>query len=298
LGVEKLIVTINKMDDNSVEWQEARYDEIVKKMIPFLKQNGYKDDQYMFLPISGLNGDNIKERKGTPAWCKVKTLLTTLDEMATPQRKPEGHLRIPMLDGYKDMGAVTALGKVEQGTVKPGQKCVVMPIGQKCTVVGVYINEEEYTHAICGENVTLTLRGIQEEELRKGYVLCSALGPIPVVTKFKAQMQLVELPDERPVLTSGYKAIIHVHVANEECEILKIYETMVLATKKKEKNPRFALVNSVVTCSILLNRSLALDAFMTTQQLGRFTLRDEGRTIAIGRITELPKEKENEGKKK
>merc|ERR1712066_1080235 len=119
LGVDKLVVTINKMDDLSVEWAQSRYDEITKKLGPFLKSSGFKDDQVVFLPISGLTGDNVKEVKNTPSWNKTKTLLDTLDSLDIPQRKADASFRIPMLDGYKDMGATMAIGKVEQGTVKP-----------------------------------------------------------------------------------------------------------------------------------------------------------------------------------
>ena len=94
-------------------------------------------------------------------------------------------------------------------------------------------------------------------------------------------------------MTSGYCAVFHVHVASEECEILKLYEVAYVANmKKKEKNPRFVREASVVTCSIQLSRPTALDVFTQTQQLGRFTLRDEGRTIAIGIIKELAKSKD------
>merc|ERR1719476_697145 len=117
--------------------------------------------------------------------------------------------------------------------------------------------------------------------------MCSQKDPVRVVSKFKAQLRLIELPDERPVLTSGYKAVFHSHVTAEECEILKLYDSVSLAdrTKNKEKNPRFVRENSVVTCSVSLARPTALDAFTGVQQLGRFTLRDEGRTIAIGKVT-------------
>eukprot|EP00971_Amphidinium_carterae_P034521 679530-Amphidinium_carterae.2 len=50
--------------------------------------------------------------------------------------------RIPMLDGYKDMGATTAIGKVEQGLVKPGMKCIIVPTNVKCTIASVFIQEE------------------------------------------------------------------------------------------------------------------------------------------------------------
>jgi len=290
LGVEKLVIAINKMDDHSVEWKQERYDEIQKKLAPFLKSSGFKDDQVVFLPISGLTGDNVKERKNTPDWYQGMTLLNLLDSLEVPKRNPDLPLRIPMLDGYKDMGATMAIGKVEQGTVKPGMKCTVMPIGHKCTVVSVFINDVEMSHAGCGENVTMKMAGVSEEQLCRGFVLSAASDPVRVVTKFKAQLQLIELPEERPVLTSGYRAVIHVHVAIEECEILKLYESMSMTDrKKKEKNPRFVRENSIVTCSIQLARPTSIDAFTGVQQLGRFTLRDEGRTIAIGKITELPK---------
>merc|ERR1719281_1942493 len=108
-----------------------------------------------------------------------------------------------------------------------------MPIGQKCTVVNVNINEEPMKYAKTGENVTLKLTGCTEDQLTKGFVLCPQVDPIRVVTKFKAQLQVVELPEERPVMTSGYKAVIHVHVAAEECEILKLYEAMSMSNMKK-----------------------------------------------------------------
>lgn len=289
LGVEKLLITINKMDDHSVEWAQARFDEIKGKMAPFLKERGFKEDQVVFLPISGLTGDNIKERLKTPAWYSGQTLLDTLNTTEISRPSKEASLRIPMLDGYRDMGNITAIGKVEQGCVKPGQKCIIMPIGQKCTVQTVNINDEPMKFANVGENVTLKVSGATEDQLTKGFVLCPVVDPIRVVSKFKAQLQVMELPEERPVMTSGYRAVMHVHVATEECEILKLYESMMPKTKKKEKNPRFVRENSIVTVSIQLMRPTALDVFTGTQQLGRFTLRDEGRTIAIGKITELPK---------
>ena len=289
LGVEKLVIAINKMDDPTVQWDETRYNDIVKKIGAFLKKSGYKDDQVIFLPMSGLMGDNIKERKGTPAWYKGLTLLDSLDGISVAGRKADGPLRIPMMEGYKDMGAVTAIGKIEQGTVRPGMKCVVMPTNNKCQVTAVFINDIEMQYATCGENVTLKMSGIGDEELKKGYVLCADKGPIPVVSKFKATIHVIELGPDRPVMTSGYVAVMHAHTASEECEILKLYETMVIQTKKKEKNPQFARPDSVVVCSIKLARPTSLDTFTSSQQLGRFTLRVDGRTIAIGKITELPK---------
>lgn len=202
-----------------------------------------------------------------------------------------------MLDGYRDMGVVMAIGKVEQGTVTPGMKCMIQPVGKPCTAVSVFIGEDEVSHATVGENITVRMGGgIAEEDLRKGFVLCPMKEPARAVSKFKAQFKILELVEERPILTAGYRCVIHFHTAIEDCEISKLLECMTLAPKKKvEKNPKFARQGNVLTCIISVDRKATLDAAANCEKLGRFTLRDEGITIGIGKILELPAEKE--GKK-
>ena len=131
LGVDRLIIAVNKMDDPSVEWAKERYDEIVGKLRPHLTQYvGFKEENLTFMPISGLNGDNIKEKKKSPDWVTGPTLLDFFDNLDIAQRKEGGPLRMPMLDGYRDDGKVTAIGKIEQGCAKPGMKCVIQPLGE------------------------------------------------------------------------------------------------------------------------------------------------------------------------
>lgn len=266
-------------------------------MKPFLKSTcGFKDDQVIFMPISGLNGDNLKERKNCPDWVTGDTFFDMLDktELALHAKK-EAPLRIPMLEGYRDMGSLMAIGKIEQGTVTPGMKCVIQPTGKLCSVVSVIIGDaDEVSYATVGENITLRMAGgVSEEDLRKGYVLCPFKEPCKAVVKFKAQFKITELVEERPVLTAGYKCIIHFHTAIEDCEISKLLEVMILHPKKRvEKNPKFARQGNVLTCVITLDRKAALDSFTGCEKLARFTLRDEGHTIGIGKITALAAEKE------
>jgi peptide chain release factor subunit 3 len=96
LGVSKLLVVVNKMDDPSVEWSKDRFDEIEKKIVPFLKSCGYntkKDVQ--FLPISGLLGQNMKERmqKSMCPWWDGPCLFEALDAIELPFRDPNGAFR-------------------------------------------------------------------------------------------------------------------------------------------------------------------------------------------------------------
>jgi peptide chain release factor subunit 3 len=288
LGVEKLICAINKMDDSSVGWAQERYNEIVNKVRPFLKTNGFKDDQISFLPISGLKGDNVKDRMDTPAWFTGQTLLEVMDAIEIPRSGDESALRMPITDSYKDMGAVVATGKIEQGTIVPGMKCILAPTGIKCSVSCVSIKDEPVKFAKHGENVSLKMAGICEEDLKKGFVLCPLANPLGAVSKFRAMLHVLELADDRHVLTAGYKSVLHVHAATEECEIIRLEEACPFSNATQvEQNPKYVRGKSRLTCTISVARPLALDAFAGVQQLGRFTLRMEDKTIAIGKVIEL-----------
>ena len=61
-GVRHMIVLINKMDDATVNWDRARYDEIKNRLIPYLKKCGFKSDEdTTFIPCSGMNGAFLKK---------------------------------------------------------------------------------------------------------------------------------------------------------------------------------------------------------------------------------------------
>lgn len=72
-GVTKLVIAINKMDDSTVAWDKARYEEIKEKLTPFAKSAGFNPKtDITFIPISGYTGLNLKERvpKNVCPWWK------------------------------------------------------------------------------------------------------------------------------------------------------------------------------------------------------------------------------------
>ncbi|KAM0828989.1 hypothetical protein ACQ4PT_067173 [Festuca glaucescens] len=182
LGVAKLIVVINKMDEPTVQWSKERYDEIEGKMVPFLKSSGYnvkKDVQ--FLPISGLCGANMKTRmdKSICSWWDGPCLFEVLDRIEVPLRDPRGPVRMPIIDKYKDMGTVV-MGKLESGTIREGDSLLVMPnkvclsyLNSNVKVVGINLDEKKVRRAGPGENVRVKLSGIEEDDIMAGFVLSS-----------------------------------------------------------------------------------------------------------------------------
>jgi elongation factor 1-alpha len=98
LGVKQMIVCTNKMDDKSVNYSEARYNEIIKEVGSYLKKIGYNVEKIKFVPISGWNGDNMIEKSSNMPWYKGPTLLEALDQLETPRPAYSGGIqRVPGL---------------------------------------------------------------------------------------------------------------------------------------------------------------------------------------------------------
>jgi peptide chain release factor subunit 3 len=103
---------------------------------------------------------------------------------------------------------------------------------------------------------------------------------------------VMDLPDHAKVLTAGFQAIFHAHCAEEEATVTKIFET----TDKKgkvHKGSAFASVGMRVVCMIEVARTVPVECFEDYPFLGRFTLRTEGKTCAIGVIKKLPPKKDD-----
>ncbi|EAN31866.1 Elongation factor Tu GTP binding domain protein [Theileria parva strain Muguga] len=300
LGVSYLIVAINKMDDSTCNWSKERYEGIIKKLKPFLKTCGFTEGKDLsFVPISGLLGQNLidhisdvnyKHYDKNAAWydTSMPTLFQLLDNVPTLESDENAPLRIPVIDTYRENGLV-CLGKVESGVVKTGQNCVVVPNKSRSKVTNIYFESDEYSYAKVGENIRIRLSTTDEENVSKGSVICNLESPCPVVLEFTALISIIDLLEHRPLVSSGYYCMFHAHCVAAEVKFLKLLETVDKATKKKKPNPVFVSNNSIVTAHLLVTPAACLEKFADCPQLGRFTLRDEDKTIGIGKVLEILK---------
>ena len=134
LNVKTLLVVINKMDESTVQWSEARYLEICETLNPFLKKIGFKNVQ--FIPISGLSGANLFSLPTElPAqWYQGPTFMQALDSIVLSTPKEDDPLRITILDRYKDQGRLVIMGKVESGLVCEGDILRICPTSETLCV--------------------------------------------------------------------------------------------------------------------------------------------------------------------
>jgi peptide chain release factor subunit 3 len=303
LGVSYLVVVINKMDDPTVNWSKDRYDECVSKLRPFLKGCGFIiKREVKFIPISGLKGSNVKDEVDSAecAWWKdcytsgennttVPTLIGLLDSLEISGRDASAPLRVPILDRYTDRGTI-AMGKVESGVVRPGLKVTLMPTRQQFKVDSVWANEDPVAAARPGENILVKLSGASTDDVRKGYVMCTQPA-CRSVDKIICQIYVSEMPENTRIMTAGFQAMFHAHTCEEECSIVKIFETT-NAKGQVVKGARFASVGMTCICMIELAQTVPVETYGDYPFLGRFTLRTEGKTIAIGKIQKLPPKKD------
>ncbi|WCJ42041.1 GTP binding Elongation factor Tu family protein [Euphorbia peplus] len=289
LGVSKLLVAVNKMDDPTVKWSKDRYDAIRSELITFIKSSGYnakKDVQ--FLPLSGLVGLNMKERidKSVCPWWSGPCLLEALDGIGAeiPLRDPKGPFRMPISSKFTDTGAFVT-GKVESGSVTKGDALLLMPNKTQVKVLEVYIDENKVKHAEPGENLSIKLSGIDDEEIPKGFVLSSVERPIGAVTEFVAQLQILG----PKFISAGYHAVLHIHLAIENCMVVELLHEINPKTKQPMRREiRCAKNGAFVVCRIRVNKLICIEKFSDFPQLGRFTLRYYDETVAVGKVMELP----------
>lgn len=287
-GVQKLVVVVNKMDDPTVNWGKERYDEIVGKLSPFLKGTGYNlKTDVAFIPVSGFTGANIKvavDRKIAP-WVEGEPLLTFLDQMPLLDRKTNAPLMVPISEKYSDMGCVV-VGKLESGKVRKNQDLLLMPNKTPVQATAIYNEmEEEVPLALSGDNVRIRLRGVEDTDINVGFMLTDPKKPVKAVTQFEAQLVIL---DVKNLISAGWSAVMHVHTASEEITLVQLLHYYDRKTgRKSRKPPQFAKKGMKIIALVETAQPVCVETFKNYPQLGRFTLRDEGKTVAIGKIVRL-----------
>jgi peptide chain release factor subunit 3 len=285
LGIQKLIVIVNKMDE--CRWAQSRFDEIQKGLKPFFKATGYSEEDIIWIPISGISGENINEKSSNSPWYNGPTLLEILDQVNVPCGAAEGGLRIPVLDKLKDKELVV-YGKVENGTIKHGDKLCIAPHGGLAQVLELRDGKgEPVMYATPGENVQIKINVADDDQIQRGFVLNHRDLMMPVTDVFEAEMDILDLLEYKPIISKGYTCMMHIHTFNDEVVIKDIIRVIERNDKGEEvttERPKFARGQTKVIARMTVRAPIALEKFDSIEQMGRFTLRDEGKTICIGKV--------------
>ncbi|KAI4456710.1 translation factor [Holotrichia oblita] len=285
-GVKHLVVLVNKMDDPTVNWDEKRYNECKDKILPYLKKLGFNPSKDLtFLPCSGITGQGLKDKVDPSIcpWYTGEAFIRFIDNLPSLNRKVDGPFIMPIVDKYKDMGTVV-MGKVESGECRKGSNLVIMPNRTLVIVDQLLSDDDEVNQVVPGENVKIKLKNVEEEDVSPGFVLCDAANPIRIGKVFDAQVVILE---HKSIICAGYSAVMHIHCAAEEVTV-KVSRLLDKKTGEKSKTrPRFVKQDQVAIMRIECAGVICLEVFTLFPQMGRFTLRDENKTIAIGKVLKV-----------
>lgn len=308
LGINQLIVAVNKMDMS--EWSQSRFLEIHKKLSNFLiKQVGYKETDLLFVPCSGLQGENLSKKcanEKLTSWYNenkvfdsksIKGGLSLLDcvNMLKPQeRSIDKPFRFCISDIYKSAQTanISIVGKCEAGTLKQGDKIIIMPANESGLVKSITLNDEtSLPMCFAGDSVTLNVANVDINNISIGNFVCETQSVMPVTDRLRGRIVLFNL--SIPV-TNGFPVVFHYKSLNESATVKKLVSQLDKSSGEVIKDkPRVLNNGHSAIVEIKLNKPICVELYQNYRELGRFMLRYNGVTIAAGQITEIIQKTKN-----
>jgi elongation factor 1-alpha len=286
LGVNQLVVFLSKFDDQLVNYNQDRYDELKPEAEKLIKQVGYDASKIAIVPGSGWLGDNLVKRSDKMPWYKGPTLYEALDNLVQPEKPTNKPLRIPVQDVYTITGVGTVpVGRVETGKFKVGEKVIIAPSMIVAEVKSIETHHAAITEAEPGDNIGFNLRGISKQDIRRGDVIGPSDNPPTVVKEFIAQIFVIFHPT---AIAPGYTPVLHAHTTQVAAQVTEIISKLdPRSGEPVEEKPKSIKVGDAAIVRIQPLRPLCVETFKDFPELGRFALRDMGTTIAAGVIKEV-----------
>ncbi|ONI34077.1 hypothetical protein PRUPE_1G461200 [Prunus persica] len=290
-GVDQIIVAVNKMD--IVEYSKDRFDLIKQRLGTFLRSCGFKDSLVSWIPLSAMENQNLVEAPSDvrfSSWYHGPYLLDAIDSLQPPTREFSKPLLMPICDVIKSssQGQVSACGKLEAGALRSGFKVLVMPSGELGTVRSLERDSQACVIARAGDNVAVTLQGIDGGHVMAGGVLCHPGFPVAVAKHL--EMKVLVLDVTTPILI-GSQLEFHIHHAKEAARVVKISSLLDPKTGKvARKAPRCLTAKQNAIVEVVLHQPVCVEEFSNSRALGRAFLRALGSTIAVGIVTRIIEE--------
>ena len=266
VNVPRLVVFLNKCDmvddEEMLELVEMELHEI-------LEQYGYEEDT----PI--VRGSALGALNGVEKWVKsVETLMDTVDEwIQEPEREVDKPFLMPVEDVFSITGRGTvATGRIETGRVKVGDEVELLGLGEdkKSVVTGVEMFRKLLEEGEAGDNVGLLLRGIDKNEIKRGMVLCHP-GQIKPYKKFQAQIYVLKKEEGGRHTPFGNKYRPQFYLRTMDCT----------GEISLPEGVEMVMPGDNVTITVDLIYAVALNVGL------RFAIREGGRTVGAGQITEI-----------
>ncbi len=267
VGVPRIVVALNKVD--AVDDKEL-LDLVELEVRELLKSYQFPGDEIPVVKISALKAmqGDAEAQKG------ILALMEAVDKyIPIPDRPVDRPFLMPIEDVFSISGRGTVVtGRVEQGKVKVGEEMEVVGIRPtfKRVVTGVEMFKKLLDEGMAGDNVGLLLRGTEKEEVERGQVV-SKHGSITPHTKFKAEVYILtkEEGGRHTPFFNGYRPQFYFRT------------TDVTGVSTLPSGVEMVMPGDNVGLAIELITPIAMDKGL------RFAIREGGRTVGAGTVTEI-----------
>jgi elongation factor Tu len=268
VGVPQLVVFMNKVDMvDDPELLELVEMEI-RELLSFYNFDGDNIPVIQGSALGGLNGD--------AKWVKtIEELMDAVDSfIPLPVRATEKAFLMPVEDVFSITGRGTvATGRIETGIINSGEAVEILGMGAenlKSVVTGVEMFRKILDRGEAGDNVGLLLRGIEKESIRRGMVICKP-GSVKPHAKFKAEVYILSKEEggRHTPFFNKYRPQFYFRTTDVTGEIL------LPATIE------MVMPGDNLTIEVNLLSTVAMDKGL------RFAMREGGRTVGAGQVTEI-----------
>ncbi|MBA43069.1 MAG: elongation factor 1-alpha [Magnetococcales bacterium] len=310
LGINQLIVCINKMDEASVNYSQKRFDEIKSEVSHMIENAGYKGARVPFIPISGFKGDNLVDKSDKMDWYKGfnvqvsktekvegYTLLDALNNVArVPKRATEASFRMPVSGVYKIKGVGDVItGRIEQGTLKPNTPVQFCPSGSSGKVFTIEMHHKTVSEATPGDNVGLNVKALPKEKMPKvGDIMYDPTqGELKHVKSFRAVVVVQDHPgqlrpskeDTKGQTTGGFTPSVFVRTSKAPCRLDNIHWRQGKKTQgAKIENPEFLEAGDQAEITVTPKMPFYLETFTSCKGLGRVAFMDSNTLVMLGKV--------------
>jgi sulfate adenylyltransferase subunit 1 len=279
MGIEHLVVAVNKMDLVGYEEDVFRY--IEADFLHFATRAGIAD--VSFVPMSAVNGDMVVERGDRLDWYDGPTLLEMLETApvahaghAEPFRFPVQYVcrpqqsTDPKLHDYRGY-----MGRVESGEVAVGDEVAILPSGRTTRIKAIHLGDRQLDRAVAEQSVTLLLD--DEIDISRGDQIVSR-GDTPLLaTTLRADLcWLSETP-----LDPRRTYLIRHTTRTVKAKLATIHHRFDIHTLEKQDAAQLG-VNDIAEASFRLAQPLVVDPYARNRSTGAFIVIDEATNNTVG----------------
>jgi len=272
LGIEKIIVAVNKMD--LVNYEERTFQEVKEETTRLLTTLDCSAET--FLPVSAMEGDNVYMPSPKTQWYQGPTLIQALDQISlgAGSEKP---LRFTVQDTYQFDSEKLVVGRVESGVLKKGEELVFQPSGIKGKVEKIRVFPGEVKEARAGDSVGIMIGC----EVSRGNVGGHQDAPTVSIEEFLGEVVVLE-----GALKRGDKLEMKCGTSKAKCLVKEIRQRISSETGEIIAKNADGIGENEAAIVAFKTKPIVIERFSEIPELGRFVLARLGKNIGAGIVLE------------